>query len=136
MTNIVELPQLKPLVDVSRLIAVCRKRCRTGLLLVGLDPLTAMRCRALVYAHAALAAIDDADSEKARLGLERMADAYLHVHDQLASLRWYSWPSTVRAARRDTLRALDSAMTRAELRRIAEALSQKGAKSRPKPVAA
>lgn len=136
MTNVVELPQLKPTMNLTKLVAQCRKHCRAGLALVGLDPLTAMRCRALLYAHTALAAIDDADSEKARLGLERMADAYLHVHDQLAGLRWFSWPSTVRAARRDTLRALDGAMTRAELRRIAEALSQKGAKSRPKLVAA
>ena len=67
-----------------------------------------------------------------------MAEAYLAVHDQLAGLRWYSWPSTVRAARRDTLRALDGAMTRAELRRIAEALAQPAARpaSRRKPVAA
>jgi len=136
MTNIVELPQLKPTVDLNKLTSLCRKRCRTGLALVGLDPLTATRCRALLYAHTALASIDDADSEKARLGLERMADAYLLVHDQLAGLRWYSWPSTVRAVRRETLRALDSAMTRAELRRIADALGQKASKSRLKPVAA
>jgi hypothetical protein len=62
--------------------------------------------------------------------------AYLHVHDQLAGLRWYSWPGTVRAARRDTLRALDGAMTRAELRRIADALGKQARPSRPKPVAA
>lgn len=128
MTNDVELPQLKPTVDLTKLIAACRKHCRAGLPLVGLDPLTAMRCRALLYAHTTLAAIDDAASEKARLGLERMADAYLHVHDQLAGLRWFSWPSTVRAARRDTLRALDGAMTRAELRRIADALDQSAAR--------
>jgi hypothetical protein len=98
-----------------------------------------MRCRALLYANTAIAAIDETDSKKARLALERIADAFLHVHDQLAGISWYSWPSTVRAERRFTLRMLDSAMTRAELRRVSNALIQffqKSSALRNKPVAA
>lgn len=136
MTDVAELPRSKPTTDFNQLVAMCRKHCQKGLPLVGLDPLTAMRCRALIYAHTALAALDETDSEKTRVGLERVADAYLTLHDQLASLRWYSWASTVRKARRETLRALDSAMTRAELRRISDALSLAKGSSRRKLVAA
>jgi len=138
MSNVIELPHIKPTVNLAQLTALCRKRCRSGLQLVGVDPLTAMRCRALVYAHTALASIDNTDSEKSLKGLERMADAYLAVHDELAGLSWYSWPSTVRAARRETLRSLDNAMLRTELRRVVDALTQAYERrpSRRKPVAA
>lgn len=135
MTNVVTLPNVKPIADLPKLIEICRRRCRSGFPLVGLDPLTAMRCRALVYAHTALTALCTSDNEKVNVGLERMASAYLAVHDAACDLAWYSWPSTVRAARRDTLRLLDGAMTRAELRAIATALASSKS-SRRKPTAA
>lgn len=129
MTNVIALPvsalpSVKPTPNFKTLVARCRTACRSGIPLLGLGPVTAMRCRALLYAQTALAAMDDTDSPKVLRALERMADAYLEVHDRAAGVRWYSLPSTARAARRDTLRALDNAMLRAELRRISDALSE------------
>lgn len=124
MSDTISLPNMKSVATVKfeRLQALCRKRCRKGPALIGLDPLSAMRCRALLYAHTAIAAYCEAQTEKQLLGLERLADAFLSVHDQFAGLRWYSLSSTVRAARRDTIMLLGQATTRAELRRISDAL--------------
>lgn len=133
MSNVITLPQVSSKMTLDKLTALCRKRARRGApVLYGLDPVTAMRCRALLYANTALSTLDDEDNEKARTVLERTAEAFLAVHDELAGLTWYSFPSTVRAARRETLRALDNAMTRAELRRISDGLSALSVQSRRK----
>ncbi len=131
------LPQVRASHNFKTLVVRCRAACRNGIPLIGLGPVTAMRCRALLYAQTALAAMEDTDSDKVRVALERMADAYLQVHDRAAGVRWYHLPSTSRAARRDTMRSLDNAMLRAELRRISEALSDisAGRTRRAKPAA-
>jgi len=127
-----DLPQVEDHLDFNTLVNRCQAACRSGLPLIGLGPVTAMRCRALLYAQTALAFLDAADSDKVRMTLERLTDAYLQVHDRAAGVRWYSLPSTSRAARQETARSLDNAMLRAELRRISDALLE----ARPAPAPA
>lgn len=142
MTNsatmpLTDLPQVEDHPDFNALVNRCQTACRSGIPLLGLGPVTAMRCRALLYAQTALAAMEAADSDKVRLTLERLADAYLQVHDRAAGIRWYSLPGTSRSARQDTARSLDNAMLRAELRRISDALveSRPASARRAKPAA-
>lgn len=102
----------------AELLQLCMTRARRGRPpMPGLDRLTAARCRALLYANTTIDIAADMDAKDQR-ALLVVADAFLRVHDELAGLRWFSWPSTVREARRDTLYFLDGAATRRLLKQM------------------
>lgn len=117
--------------DDDEVVLACLEHARTSRVsLPGLDALSALRCRAYLFAATALAALAECKTEKQTIQLERIALGYMRAHDRCAGMRWWSWPSTVDAARRDTREMLERSQSRAlalaEYRRMAAALESLG----------